>query len=104
MSGERFPVDREKIATILEAKRKQGAAFPRIGVFIVSYQASHRLVETIRRIPAELLEAIEEIFVFDDFSGDDTFGLGADLARTEPWTGKWAGKLKVYRNPRNYGY
>src|SRR5687768_6271457 len=100
MSANCCPVNQEKVQAILKAKRAQGAAFPRIGVFIVSYNASHRLVETIQRIPAELVDVIEEIYVFDDFSTDDTFQLGAELAKTEAW----AGKLNVYRNPRNYGY
>jgi glycosyltransferase involved in cell wall biosynthesis len=95
-----FPVDRAKIDAILEAKRERGPAFPRIGIFIVSYNASHRLVQTIRRIPPELLEAIEEIYVFDDFSTDDTFRLARDLARSAPW----AEKLRAFCNPRNYGY
>ncbi len=57
-------------------------------------------METIQRIPAELVDVIDEIYVFDDFSTDDTFQLGAELAKTEAW----AGKLNVYRNLRNYGY
>ena len=100
MRTHRFPVDRTKIDAILEAKSDRGVAFPRIGIFIVSYNASHRLVGTIRRIPPELLEVIEEIYVFDDFSTDDTLQLVKELARSEPW----AAKLRVFRNPRNYGY
>ena len=82
------------------SQERRGAAFPRIGIFIVSYNASHRLVQTIRRIPPELLEVIEEIYVFDDFSTDDTFELAKELAKSEPW----AAKLRAFRNPRNYGY
>src|SRR5438105_14133032 len=100
MSTDRFPVNREKVNAILQAKNERGAAFPRIGVFIVSYNASPRLIEAIRRIPPDLLEAIDEIYVFDDFSTDDTFQLASKLARSEPWTGK----LRMFRNPRNYGY
>jgi 2-polyprenyl-3-methyl-5-hydroxy-6-metoxy-1,4-benzoquinol methylase len=96
----RYPVDQAKIDAIREARRDRGPAFPRIGIFIVSYNASHRLVETIRRIPSDLLEVIEEIYVFDDFSTDDTFELVKELARAEPW----AAKLRAFRNPRNYGY
>ncbi len=100
MSTSAPAIDQSKIDAILEAKKQQGDAFPRIGVFIVSYNASHRLVETIKRIPLELLEVIEEIYVFDDFSQDDTFQFAKELARSEPWTAK----LKAFRNPRNYGY
>jgi 2-polyprenyl-3-methyl-5-hydroxy-6-metoxy-1,4-benzoquinol methylase len=95
-----FPVDRAKIDAIIEAKQERGGAFPRIGVFIVSYNASHRLTRTIQRIPPELLGVIEEVCVFDDFSEDDTFQLAKELAGSE----RWAAKLKAFRNPRNYGY
>jgi 2-polyprenyl-3-methyl-5-hydroxy-6-metoxy-1,4-benzoquinol methylase len=100
VSPTRLPIDRTKIEAILEAKKERGEAFPRIGVFIVSYNASHRLAETIQRIPPELLEVIEEIFIFDDFSEDDTFQLAKELAGSA----RWAAKLKAFRNPRNYGY
>jgi 2-polyprenyl-3-methyl-5-hydroxy-6-metoxy-1,4-benzoquinol methylase len=100
MAIHRFPVNRAKIDAILEAKSEHGVAFPRIGIFIVSYNASHRLVQTIQRIPLELLEVIEEIYVFDDFSTDDTFQLVKELARSEPWVAK----LRVFRNPRKYDY
>jgi 2-polyprenyl-3-methyl-5-hydroxy-6-metoxy-1,4-benzoquinol methylase len=93
-------LERTKIDAIINAKRLRGEAFPRIGVFIVSYNASHRLVQTIQRIPPELLEVIEEIYVFDDFSRDDTYQVASELARSDPW----AAKLKAFRNPRNYGY
>ena len=100
MTTYRFPVDQAKIDAIRAAKRDRGPAFPRVGIFIVSYNASHRLIETIRRIPSDLLEVIEEIYVFDDFSTDDTFELVKELAQAEPWFAK----LRVFRNPRNYGY
>jgi 2-polyprenyl-3-methyl-5-hydroxy-6-metoxy-1,4-benzoquinol methylase len=93
-------VDNEKISRILAEKRERGPAFPHIGVFVVTHNASHRLIETLRRIPPALLEAIEEVYIFDDSSTDDTVPLAAQLARSEPW----AGKLRVFRNPRNYGY
>src|SRR5262249_8649702 len=96
----RLPVHRAKLEAIVAAKRERGAAFPRIGVFIVSYNASHRGGETIKRIPPELHEGLEEIFVFGDFSKDDTFRVAKELAGSE----QWASKLKAYRNPRNFGY
>ena len=100
MSTDRFSINRAKIDDILEARRVRGQEFPRIGVFIVSYNASHRLIQTVKRIPPEILEVIEEIYVFDDFSTDDTFQLARELASSD----LWATKLKAFRNPRNYGY
>jgi 2-polyprenyl-3-methyl-5-hydroxy-6-metoxy-1,4-benzoquinol methylase len=96
----RYPFNQEKLKDILLAKKERGVDFPRFGVFIVSYNASHRLVETLERIPRELLELIQEIYVFDDFSTDDTYARAVDMSRSDPWTAK----LKAFRNPRNYGY
>jgi 2-polyprenyl-3-methyl-5-hydroxy-6-metoxy-1,4-benzoquinol methylase len=95
-----FRTDRVKLDAIVAARREGGASFPRIGIFLVSYNASHRVVQTILRIPPELREVVEEIYVFDDFSKDDTFQVAKDLARSE----QWAAKLKAFRNPRNFGY
>ena len=57
-------------------------------------------METLKRIPVDLLEIIDEIFVFDDASVDDTYGLGLSMSEDN----YWKGKLRVYKNPRNLGY
>jgi glycosyltransferase involved in cell wall biosynthesis len=72
---------------------------PRIGVFVVTFNASRRLGRTIRRIPPEVYERVEEIYVFDDCSEDDTFDAGLEL-KTE----RSLEKLRVYRNTRNLRY
>jgi 2-polyprenyl-3-methyl-5-hydroxy-6-metoxy-1,4-benzoquinol methylase len=100
MSSHAFPVDMSKVRDIQQAKRVEDRPFPRIGIFIVSYNASHRLIQTIQRIPPGLLEVIEEVYVFDDFSTDDSYQLVNELAEDD----NWAKKLKAFRNPRNYGY
>ena len=46
---------------------------PRIGIFIIAYNAVNHLIKTINRIPPEVYEQVEEIFVIDDCSKDNTF-------------------------------
>src|SRR5262249_20361421 len=53
----------------------------------------------IQRIPAPIMEKIEEIFVFDDFSKDNTAEIGRQLANESH-----VGKLSIYRNEANLMY
>ncbi len=46
---------------------------PRIGVLVVAYNAAKTLVQTIKRIPQSLMDRLEDVFVFDDHSTDDTY-------------------------------
>jgi glycosyltransferase involved in cell wall biosynthesis len=71
----------------------------RIGIFIVAYNAESTLVPVLERIPAEIVEKVEEIFVFDDFSSDRTYEVG-----TEHRSSPAASKLVMHRNPRNLMY
>jgi glycosyltransferase involved in cell wall biosynthesis len=71
----------------------------RIGVFIVSFNASRHLPRTLLRIPAEVYERVEEIYVFDDCSPDNTFLTGIEF-KTE----RRLEKLRVYTNTRNLRY
>ena len=43
----------------------------KIAIFIVAYNAAETLITVIERIPPEIMDMIEEIFVFDDHSTDD---------------------------------
>lgn len=71
----------------------------RFAVFVVTYNASTTLARVLDRIPDEAWERLEEVYVFDDASTDDTvfLGEGYKAARGQE-------KIKVYRNPRNLGY
>jgi len=40
---------------------------PRIGIFIISYNGVNHLNKTIARIPKDVYEEVEEIFVVDDW-------------------------------------
>ena len=71
----------------------------KIAIFIVSYNAVRKLSSVLDRIPAAVWERVEEVFVFDDSSDDDTYlvGLGYKSLHGRE-------KLKVFRNERNLGY
>lgn len=71
----------------------------RIGVLVVAYNAVTTLSATLKRIPKEVWENIEEVAVFDDASKDETFELAVGfktLFRVD--------KLTVMRNVENLGY
>jgi glycosyltransferase involved in cell wall biosynthesis/2-polyprenyl-3-methyl-5-hydroxy-6-metoxy-1,4-benzoquinol methylase len=71
----------------------------RIAIFVIAYDAVNTLARTIDRIPPGVLERIEEIFVIDDCSKDNTYyaALGYKQARG-------LDKLKVFRNAVNLRY
>lgn len=72
---------------------------PRIGIFIIAYNAVNHLIKTINRIPKETFESVEEIFVIDDCSTDNSYhaALGFKYERGLE-------KLTVHRNEKNQGY
>lgn len=72
---------------------------PRIGIFIIAYNAVNHLIKTISRIPKEVYENVEEIFVIDDCSQDNSYyaALGYKSAFG-------IDKLTVHRNVKNHGY
>lgn len=71
----------------------------RIGVFVVSFNASRLLPRTISRIPPEVYERVEEIYVFDDCSQDNTFDTGVEFKAE-----RGLEKLRIYTNTRNLRY
>ena len=71
----------------------------KIAVFVVAYNAADTLVQVLERIPNKILGIIEEIFVIDDHSTDDTYLVGAKYKKL-----KGMDKLNVYRNKKNLGY
>ena len=72
---------------------------PRIGIFVIAYNAVHHLIETINRIPRRVYDDVEEIFVVDDCSRDNTYyaALGYKYHHKVE-------KLSVHRNEVNQGY
>src|SRR5688572_9743030 len=79
--------------------RPAPAAGKRIAIFIVTYNAVSTLRNVLDRIPREVWEKVEEVYVFDDGSQDDTYlvGMGYKAVRGSP-------KLSVFRNEKNLGY
>jgi glycosyltransferase involved in cell wall biosynthesis len=71
----------------------------RVGILIVAYNAESTLVDVLKRIPDEVVEKVEEIFVFDDFSADRTYDVGVAHRDTPA-----AAKLVMHRNPKNLQY
>lgn len=72
---------------------------PRIGIFIIAYNAVNHLIKTIGRIPKEVYDQVEEIFVIDDCSTDNSYY--AALGYKHEYK---IDKLTVHRNRTNQGY
>ena len=71
----------------------------KIAIFIISYQAVRTLISAIERIPASLKKKVEEIYVFDDCSDDNTYYAGIGYKHLSNLS-----NLSVYKNPKNLGY
>lgn len=92
-------VNHAAIDQINRIRTERGEHFPRYAVFIVAYNAAAHLVSVLKRIPQPIYDLLEEIYIFDDFSRDET----TEIAR-QYVADAGLGKVSVYRNPRNYGY
>ncbi|MES1173869.1 MAG: bifunctional glycosyltransferase/class I SAM-dependent methyltransferase [Myxococcales bacterium] len=79
--------------------RAAAAPKKRIAIFIVTYNAASTLRQVLDRIPESVWDKVEEVFVFDDESKDDTFLVGMGYKALH---GK--AKLSVFRNEKNQGY
>src|SRR5689334_13466645 len=71
----------------------------RIGILVVAYNAESTLRSVLRRIPQDIWDKIDEVFVFDDASQDRTFEAG-QACKDEPF----GSKLHVFRNDVNLMY
>lgn len=78
---------------------ESGGARPRVGILVVAYNASRTLARTLDRIPDRVWQTVEEVFVFDDASADET-ALVAEGYRVT----RGQDKLTVVRNEQNLGY
>lgn len=74
-------------------------AHPKIGIFIIAYNAVNHLIKTIDRIPKETYDQVEEIFVIDDCSKDNTYHAALGYKAEQGIE-----KLTVHRNQINQGY
>ncbi|OGQ93253.1 MAG: hypothetical protein A2284_15190 [Deltaproteobacteria bacterium RIFOXYA12_FULL_61_11] len=71
----------------------------KIAVFIVAYNAVTTLASVLRRIPSRIYDLVEEIYVIDDCSADDTYLVGQGYKTVSGFS-----KLTMFRNERNLGY
>lgn len=71
----------------------------KIAIFIPAYEAVKTLISAIERIPPEIKKEVKEIYVFDDFSNDNTYYAGLGYKSVNKIE-----KLNIYRNVRNLGY
>jgi len=78
---------------------KKRKPIPKIGIFVVTYNAVNTLAHTLKRIPFTILEIVEEIFVFDDASRDDTYLLAEGFKKVYG-----IDKMTVRLHARNLGY
>ena len=71
----------------------------RVGIFIINYNAVNHLIDTIKRIPESIYSQVEEIFVIDDCSTDNSYYAALGYKHD-----KCIEKLTVHRNEQNQGY
>ncbi len=80
---------------------EQGATTkkPRIGIFVINYNAVNHLTKTLERIPKDVYDMVEEIFIVDDCSTDNSYyaALGYKYENK-------VDKLTVHKNEINQGY
>ena len=71
----------------------------RIGILVVTYNATSTLLPVLKRIPPSVWDNVEEVLVFDDASQDGTFELAMGVKATFN-----VPKLHVSKHPKNLGY
>jgi len=71
----------------------------RIGIFVVAYNAVNNLDRTLDRIPQSVWDKVEEVFLFDDCSTDNTFYAAIGYKHV-----KQLEKLSVHRNAQSLRY
>jgi 2-polyprenyl-3-methyl-5-hydroxy-6-metoxy-1,4-benzoquinol methylase len=94
-----YPISQNKVSDILSLRKEVGERFPKLAVFVVAYNAQKTLRETIERIPKEIYDILDCIYIIDDFSDDQTYETAKSMLLERTWD-----KLRIFRNPRNYGY
>jgi len=82
----------EESARGLEVAREK-----RVAVFVVAFNAESHIQETLGRIPSELLDHLDSIYVIDDSSSDETTRVAGALKEEIPI-------LEVFQTPYNQGY
>ena len=94
---ENLPTVLQYVNQVQSANSKN--AGKRIGILIVAYNAVTTLGSVLKRIPADVIQNVEEIVVFDDASGDDTTELAIGYKVKNDFS-----KLTIIKNEKNLGY
>src|SRR5215470_8975023 len=71
-------------------------SYPKIGVFVVTFNASATISHVLARIKPETWEKIAEVFIFDDNSQDNTAQVASNYKYVHQLD-----KVKVYHNQVN---
>lgn len=71
----------------------------KIAILIVAYNAEKKLIQTLERIPQNIISLVGEIVVFDDKSKDSTF---QEVKKYKIF--KKLDNLHIFQNTRNLGY
>lgn len=69
----------------------------RVGIFVIAFNAERHVVKTLVRIPPHIWNAVEEVYLIDDCSTDET------VDEAMRWD-RHGGKFVVLRNPVNRRY
>jgi glycosyltransferase involved in cell wall biosynthesis/precorrin-6B methylase 2 len=71
----------------------------KIGIFVIAYNAVNKLDWTLDRVPEEVWQKVDEVFLFDDCSTDNTYYAAIGYKHV-----KGIEKLTIHRNARNLRY
>jgi len=71
----------------------------RIAIFVPAFNAARTLPIVLDRIPPEIKERVEQVFVIDNNSSDQTYMTAVEYQRQRHMY-----KLKVFKNKQNVGY
>ena len=90
-----------EVEALKEAEWRGRAPFDargrRLGVFVLAYNAEKFLAGTLRRIPEEIWNAVEIVYVVDDCSQDETTRAALDFPSHRD-------KIEILRNRLNLRY
>jgi len=86
------PILPENIEKLHKSRKK-------IAIFVIAYNASSKIKETMSRIPKEIYKQASEIFIIDDCSSDTTY---EEALKFKNSMKKF--NINVLRNARNKGY
>lgn len=93
-----MPIDRNYPEELVQLASRT-LAENRVAIFIVAYNAEQHVESVLKRIPEWVARQLEEVFIIDDSSMDDT----VRRAVGSEWSEAFA-PLRVFRTPYNQGY